>query len=160
MQRTRLSNASDTLPPAPQIIFNLAKPGFMRVFGGTWTIRPYDNASLDQLVNKHRPSALHRLQAGVRAVEAGLGMGGRTEESLVQLQQSIAPAFRPPPAVARVMQRIAAKQVRGPVEAVALAREGRGAAIAGFAAPSLAEPPPRWPCHPAHPPPADPEDHD
>ncbi len=53
--------------PAPcclcrQICFRLAKPGFMRQFSGTWTIAPYDNASLDEMVNRHRPSALHRLQ--------------------------------------------------------------------------------------------------
>ena len=45
-----------------QISFRLAKPGFMRQFNGTWTIAPYDNASLDEMVNRHRPSALHRLQ--------------------------------------------------------------------------------------------------
>lgn len=48
--------------PCAQISFRLAKPGFMRQFSGTWTIAPYDNASLDEMVNRHRPSALHRLQ--------------------------------------------------------------------------------------------------
>lgn len=51
------------------------------------------------------------LQSSLRAVEASLGLGGSREESLVQLQQSIAPAFVPPKAVARAMQRIAANQV-------------------------------------------------
>lgn len=44
-------------------------------------------------------------------MEQGLGLVGGEGESLVQLQQSIAPAFRPPASVARVMQRIAAKQI-------------------------------------------------
>lgn len=52
------------------------------------------------------------LQSSLRAVEASLGLGGSQEESLVQLQQSIAPAFLPPKPVARALQRIAASQVR------------------------------------------------
>lgn len=93
------------------IRFRLARPGFMKQFSGTWQIRPFDNASLDQLVNQHSPTPLHRLQSSLRAVEASLGLGGSREESLVQLQQSIAPAFVPPKAVARAMQRIAANQI-------------------------------------------------
>lgn len=46
-------------------------------------------------------------------MEHSLGLAGAQEESLVQLQQSIAPALTPPPALARVLQRIAAKQVGG-----------------------------------------------
>ena len=176
-----LPSLSPTHPPThihtQQIAFRLARPGFMRQFGGTWRIAPYDNASLDSLVNRHRPSALHRLQvglpagaagracaqaeapgasmrcclaataaavaagatevgaavsgchahtalprraprplrstpqAGLRAVEQSLGLAGPQEASLVQLQQSIAPALTPPPALARVLQRIAAKQI-------------------------------------------------
>ena len=84
----------------------------MRDFSGTWQILPYDNASLDRLANRHRPSPMHRLQSGLRAVEAQLGLGGgQGQESLVQLQQSIAPAVAPPAAVVRVLQRIAAKQI-------------------------------------------------
>ena len=84
----------------------------MRDFSGTWQILPYDNASLDRLVNRHKPSPMHRLQSGLRAVEAQLGLGaGQGQESLVQLQQSIAPAVAPPAAVVRMLQRIAAKQI-------------------------------------------------
>ena len=84
----------------------------MRDFSGTWQILPYDNASLDRLVNRHKPSPMHRLQSGLRAVEAQLGLGaGQGKESLVQLQQSIAPAVAPPAAVVRMLQRIAAKQI-------------------------------------------------
>ncbi|KAL4431610.1 hypothetical protein ABPG77_001452 [Micractinium sp. CCAP 211/92] len=106
------------------IRFRLARPGFMKQFTGTWQIRPFDNASLDQLVNQHNPTPLHRLQASpvvhqrgisglssLRAVEASLGLGASHEESLVQLQQSIAPAFVPPKPVARALQRIAASQI-------------------------------------------------
>ncbi|KAL4458976.1 hypothetical protein ABPG75_013841 [Micractinium tetrahymenae] len=92
------------------IRFRLARSGFMRQFSGTWQIRPFDNASLDALVNHHSPTPLHRLQSSLRAVEASLGLGGAREESLVQLQQSIAPAFPPPRTVARALQRIAANQ--------------------------------------------------
>lgn len=93
------------------ICFRLAKPGFMRQFTGTWTIAPYDNASLDELVNRHRPSALHRLQASIRSLEHSLGLVGQQDTSLVQLQQSVAPAFTPPASLARMLQRIAAKQI-------------------------------------------------
>ena len=44
-------------------------------------------------------------------MEATLGLAGQQQDSLVQLQQSIAPAFAPPKAVARALERIAAKQV-------------------------------------------------
>jgi hypothetical protein len=94
-----------------QISFRLARPGFMRDFSGTWCVRPFDNASLDALVNKHTPSPLHRLQSSLRAVEQSLGLGATQAESLVVLQQSIAPALAPPPALAKMLQRIAAKQV-------------------------------------------------
>jgi hypothetical protein len=93
------------------ISFRLAKPGFMRQFSGTWTIAPYDNASLDEIVNRHRPSALHRLQSSLRSLEHTLGLVGQQDASLVQLQQSVAPAFTPPASVARMLQRIAAKQI-------------------------------------------------
>ncbi|KAI3436210.1 hypothetical protein D9Q98_002264 [Chlorella vulgaris] len=93
------------------ISFRLARPGFMRDFSGTWCVRPFDNASLDALVNKHTPSPLHRLQSSLRAVEQSLGLGATQAESLVVLQQSIAPALAPPPALAKMLQRIAAKQI-------------------------------------------------
>ncbi|PSC76568.1 hypothetical protein C2E20_0772 [Micractinium conductrix] len=98
------------------ISFRLARSGFMKDFTGTWQIHPYDNASLDRLVNRHHPSPLHRLQvvvvSSLRAVEATLGLAGQQQDSLVQLQQSIAPAFAPPKAVARALERIAAKQIQ------------------------------------------------
>ncbi|EFN53317.1 hypothetical protein CHLNCDRAFT_137004 [Chlorella variabilis] len=106
------------------IHFRLARSGFMRDFSGTWVVRPFGNTSLDQLVNRHNPTPLHRLQAsrgrhkarrggasGLRAVEQTLGLAGQQQESLVQLQQSIAPALAPPAAVTRLLQRIAAKQI-------------------------------------------------
>jgi hypothetical protein len=43
----------------------------MRHFDGTWTVRPFDNASLDQLVNRHNPTPLHRLQARTAGVREG-----------------------------------------------------------------------------------------
>lgn len=54
---------------------------------------------------------LLNFQAGLRAVEHTLGLAGAQEESLVQLQQSLAPALKPPPALAKALQRIAAKQI-------------------------------------------------
>jgi hypothetical protein len=43
--------------------------------------------------------------------EQTLGLASQRQESLVQLEQSIAPAFAPPKAVTKLLQRIAAKQV-------------------------------------------------
>ena len=167
LKPSRLRHPTPATPhPTLQIHFRLARSGFMRDFSGTWVVRPFDNTSLDQLVNRHNPTPLHRLQAsrgrhkawrggavagpawqpspasrlhvgdsraavpvaacthglfnstpllqsGLRAVEQTLGLAGQQQESLVQLQQSIAPALAPPAAVTRLLQRIAAKQVRG-----------------------------------------------
>ena len=63
-----------------------------------------------------RPSIrvlLPALQASLRSLEHSLGLVGQQDASLVQLQQSVAPAFTPPASLARMMQRIAAKQVSG-----------------------------------------------
>ena len=54
-----------------------------------------------------------RLQASLRSLEHTLGLVGQQDISLVQLQQSVAPAFTPPASLARMLQRIAAKQVSG-----------------------------------------------
>lgn len=56
-------------------------PHLTRVWGlppPALQIRPFDNASLDQLVNQHSPTPLHRLQASVCvcAVVGGWGVGG------------------------------------------------------------------------------------
>lgn len=53
------------------------------------------------------------MQASIRSLEHSLGLVGQQDTSLVQLQQSVAPAFTPPASLARMLQRIAAKQVGG-----------------------------------------------
>lgn len=93
------------------ICVRLAQPGFMRRFQGKWVIKPFNQDSIDHLVN-HKQQAqqhhgllpsLHDLQSRIAPREA--------QTSLVQLEHSILPSFVPPPPTDRLLKRIAGKQL-------------------------------------------------
>eukprot|EP00887_Chlorella_sp_A99_P006686 scaffold3.g6686.t1 len=95
---------------ARTVAYRLAKPGFMRDFAGSWKVQPFDNAALDELVNHHAASPLHRLQAGLARLEGRL-LGRQPSASLVRLQQSLLPNVAPPPPLDKIISRIAANQL-------------------------------------------------
>lgn len=96
------------------IHFDLAHPyGFMKAFAGTWTIRPFKQDDIDELVNypgKHW-GPVHAVQKALHNFEDRLS-GKHNDISLVQLEQSVAPALVPPPPLDRVLKKIAATQIR------------------------------------------------
>ncbi len=92
-----------------------SKRAFMRDFRGTWTLRHYNRDAEEELLRAvpgaaRRRSALGALAAAAHRLEDALS--GQREESLVCLRQSLAPALAPPPPLDRLVQKIAAWQIR------------------------------------------------
>lgn len=101
---------------AGKIGFQLAKPGWMKDFAGTWTIQPLTQKDL-----LHTPSAVDHSS---QSKQQGVGVPGfldmlpfqKTKGSFVTLEQSILPGFVPPKPLDRVLKGISAKQVQNVLE--------------------------------------------
>lgn len=95
-----------------KIKFKLLKSSLMKDFSGEWTIEPYDQDSLDELVKYpgKKWGPLHYVSKAVHRFEDSL-LHTRTD-SLVQLRQSVQPRLLPPPPLDRVLKQITLAQVR------------------------------------------------
>ncbi|KAL3157889.1 hypothetical protein ABBQ32_012300 [Trebouxia sp. C0010 RCD-2024] len=96
---------------AGKIRFQLAKPGLMKDFAGTWTIQPLTPKDL------HPAPAPDSASQGKRQGGGGPGFLSmlpfqKARGSFVTLEQSILPGFVPPKPLDRVLKGISAKQVQ------------------------------------------------
>ena len=85
---------------------------FMRNFSGEWTIAPYDEDSLDEMVRYpgRRWGAWHSVSKAVHRLEDRLAH--KEVASLVKLNQQVAPAITPPAPLDRVLKKVTLAQVR------------------------------------------------
>jgi len=92
------------------------KNNFMKNFSGEWTIEPYDQDSLDEMVRYpgKRWGMWHQVTKAVHRFEERFS--SQPTDSLVQLKQSVAPAMLPPPPLDRVLKSITLAQVKAIME--------------------------------------------
>ena len=86
---------------------------FMKDFSGTWKIQPYNQDSLDEMVNfpgKHW-GPFHNMRKALHHFEDKIA-GKHADSSLVELRQCVAPAMVPPPPLDRVLKKVTLRQVR------------------------------------------------
>lgn len=103
-------------------------PSFMKDFSGTWKIRPYNQDSLDEMVNypgKHW-GPLHNMRKALHHFEDKI-TGRHADSSLVELRQCVAPAMLPPPPLDRVLKKVTLRQVRTVMEDLFLEADRRNA---------------------------------
>lgn len=95
-----------------RIRFQLLDSSLMKDFSGEWTIEPYDEDALDELVRypNKRWGPLHYVSKAVHRFEEQLTH--TPTDSLVQLKQSVQPRLLPPPPLDRVLKQITLAQVR------------------------------------------------
>jgi hypothetical protein len=85
----------------------------MRDFTGEWKVQPYNQDSIDEMIRypgRHW-GPLHGFRKALHTFEESL-IGRHAHESLVELRQSVAPAFLPPPPLDRILRKITAAQVQ------------------------------------------------
>lgn len=94
------------------IKFRLLKSSLMKDFSGEWTIEPYDQDALDEMVRypNKQWGAMHYLTKAVHRFEESLMHS--TTSSLVQLRQSVQPKLLPPAPLDRVLKQITLYQVK------------------------------------------------
>lgn len=92
------------------------KNNFMKNFSGEWTIEPYDQDALDEMVRYpgKRWGMWHQVTKAVHRFEERFS--SQPTDSLVQLKQSVAPAMLPPPPLDRVLKSITLAQVKAIME--------------------------------------------
>jgi len=86
----------------------------MRNFNGGWTIRPYGDDALDELVRypKRQWGPFHSFKKALHQFEDTLVGGKHGRTSLVVLHQSVAPSMIPPPPLEKILKKITTAQVR------------------------------------------------
>lgn len=94
------------------IKFRLLHSSLMKDFSGEWTIEPYDQDALDELVRfpNKKWGAMHYLTKAVHRFEESLMHS--TTSSLVQLRQSVQPKLMPPSPFDRVLKQITLYQIK------------------------------------------------
>ncbi len=94
------------------IKFRLLKSSLMKDFSGEWTIEPYDQDALDEMVRypNKKWGAMHYLSKAVHRFEESLMHS--TTSSLVQLRQSVQPKLLPPAPLDRVLKQITMYQIK------------------------------------------------
>lgn len=96
------------------INFRLSNPkGFMKDFTGQWRIRPFTQDVLDEEINwpgRHW-GPFHSLKTAVHSIEDKM-MQKKIGASLVELEQSVAPKYMPPPPIDSLLRRISAQQIK------------------------------------------------
>eukprot|EP01026_Neomeris_dumetosa_P006144 TRINITY_DN11930_c1_g1_i2.p1 TRINITY_DN11930_c1_g1~~TRINITY_DN11930_c1_g1_i2.p1 ORF type:complete len:307 (-),score=22.67 TRINITY_DN11930_c1_g1_i2:212-997(-) len=92
---------------AGTIRFELVRSDLMKDFEGMWTIQPFNQTSLDDLINGTKPRfGLKRFISDIQST-----LSGGPKSSLVCLEQSVQPKSVPPGPLAKMLRRIAAKQI-------------------------------------------------
>jgi hypothetical protein len=95
-----------------KIKFKLIKSSLMKDFSGEWTIEPFDEDSLDEMVRypNKKWGKMHAFKKAMHRFEES--MLHTNTQSLVQLRQSVQPKFMPPPPFDRVLKQITLWQVK------------------------------------------------
>ncbi|CAL5228078.1 g11146 [Coccomyxa viridis] len=92
--------------------FKLARPGLMKDFAGKWTVQPFTQSTLDGLYNQEQqPVRLAPWHSLTKSLTKGLG-DSTAETSLVTLEQSLEPNFKPPKPFDGLIKGIAAQQLK------------------------------------------------
>lgn len=105
-----------------------AHGGFMKNFTGSWTVAPYNEDSLDELVRypgRHW-GPIHGFKKAIHHLEEAVGVK-HPEGSLVQLRQCVAPSILPPPPFDKMLRKITTAQVRLVMEDLLAEAERRNA---------------------------------